>query len=414
MSKEQRLAKKQRKFLRLAGEQSERAAPRVRKLTRHWTEEESEEFNGPFSRTVKNKFALPVKMQGDPQAESGPCSVAEEDIDESELQRCKIFAGQRMSMGGYRMQRHFAKDEVTELHDGDTGEVVGRVYGNGVYQQLKRAGNKATPHDFTNCCYQSAKIFKVDMGERKGLFGRHHDGSGEVYNPGGRHRIEEPASSGKEKTDVSMVKDGVTEEQLMHYMNRMQPFMNAAVAAVYPDYQTEMDRNVDKINELWGRSKAACFAFLTVSIGLQYGAGMHRDKSDTGVAVWGISGTVDLCLPEFETVVRLQDGDVFVFDARKYWHGCVKRNHRLGRYAIASEWNRDTHWTAMAKEKDREEKRRTLESRAEERAAARPEEEQEEDRREQEQLAEDLREADMSEAQISYFQKVQRLFGHLC
>ena len=92
MSKEQRLAKKQRKFLRLAGEQSERAEPRVRKLTRHWTEEESEEFNGPFSRSVKNKFALPVKMQGDPQAESGPCSVAEEDIDEPELQnvRCQI------------------------------------------------------------------------------------------------------------------------------------------------------------------------------------------------------------------------------------------------------------------------------------------------------------------------------------
>ena len=91
--------------------------PRARKLTR--TEKETEQFNGPFSRTVK--FALPVKMLGDSQAEDGPCTVAEEDIDEPELRRC---AGQRMSMEGYRMHRNFAKNEMTELHDGDTGEVV--------------------------------------------------------------------------------------------------------------------------------------------------------------------------------------------------------------------------------------------------------------------------------------------------
>ena len=102
-----------------------------------------------------------------------------------------------------------------------------------------------------------------------------------------------------------------------------------------------------------------------------------------------------------------------MFDARKYWHGCVKRNHNLGRYAIASEWNRDTHWTAMEKEKARKEARRRIERQAEERAAARNAEEQEEDRRAQQQLVEELREANVSEAQINYFQKVQRLFGHL-
>lgn len=70
--------------------------------------EESEEFNGPLSRTVKNKFALPVEMRGDPQAESGPCRVSEDDIDEPKLQSCKIFAGQRMSMEGYQMQQHLS------------------------------------------------------------------------------------------------------------------------------------------------------------------------------------------------------------------------------------------------------------------------------------------------------------------
>ena len=40
--------------------------------------------------------------------------------------------------------------------------------------------------------------------------------------------------------------------------------------------------------------------------------------------------------------------------------------------------------------------------------------EQEEDRQAQEQMADELREANMSEAQISYFQRVQRLFGHFC
>ena len=54
-----------------------------------------------------------------------------------------------------------------------------------------------------------------------------------------------------------------------------------------------------------------------------------------------------------------------------------------------------------------------MEQQAEERAAARSAEEQDEDRRAQQQMVAELREANSSEAQISYFQRVQRLFGHL-
>ena len=57
-------------------------------------------------------------------------------------------------------------------------------------------------------------------------------------------------------------------------------------------------------------------------------------------------------------------------------------------------------------------RRLQLEKQAEERAATQSAEDREEDRRAQEQLVEELREANVSEAQISYFQKVQRLFGH--
>ena len=40
---------------------------------------------------------------------------------------------------------------MTELLEDDTGDVIGRVYGNGVYQQLRKAGNRSTPNDFSNC-----------------------------------------------------------------------------------------------------------------------------------------------------------------------------------------------------------------------------------------------------------------------
>ena len=100
------------------------------------------------------------------------------------------------------------------------------------------------------------------------------------------------------------------------------------------------------------------------------GEPVERFEPQQGVTVWGISGTVDRRLLEFETVVRLRDGNVFVFNAWKYWHGCVKRNHNLSRYAITSEWNRDTHWTAMEKERAQKEAHCQLEKQAEERAAA--------------------------------------------
>ena len=68
----------------------------------------------------------------------------------------------------------------------------------------------------------------------------------------------------------------------------------------------------------------------------------------------------------------------------------------------------------MEKEKARKEARRRLEKQAEEKAAAQTAEEQEEDRQAQSRLVDELRSANVSEAQISYFQRVHRLFGHFC
>lgn len=94
------------------------------------------------------------------------------------------------------------------------------------------------------------------------MFGRHHSSIGEVYNPGGRYRKEETVG---DKKDVSKVRDHVTKDQLIGYMNRMQPFMNATVRAAFPHYYEELKQQAEKIQKLWGRSMSACFSMKSAS-----------------------------------------------------------------------------------------------------------------------------------------------------
>lgn len=58
-----------------------------------------------------------------------------------------------------------------------------------------------------------------------------------------------------------------------------------------------------------------------------------------------------MCFPEFRKIIELNDGDILVFDAAKYWHGCVRKKAAVaGHNAICSYWVRGSHNAAVGRQ----------------------------------------------------------------
>jgi hypothetical protein len=122
--------------------------------------------------------------------------------------------------------------------------------------------------------------------------------------------------------------DGVTEAQYMSYLHGIQEVCNTAEAACnqQPDLEGELQDAFESMMLHCGDlAGSVSWSYLASAIGVDCACAMHKDAQDCSMAMMISAGkkAAQLALPEYETVLVLNPGDILCFYPQRMYHGLI-------------------------------------------------------------------------------------------